>query len=145
MRHRPVVLMIDDDQATRAAVAGILRQEGVVVAEAPDGQAGFQRAIETLPDLIITDISMPIMNGWELIRRLRADDRARDIPVIVCSGGERPPAVELEVEPSAYMRKPCEPDELRLEVRRLLGRPALEPRSRPSIAGPLLHPPNASP
>jgi CheY-like chemotaxis protein len=85
------------------------------------------------------------MNGWELIRRLRADDRARDIPVIVCSGGERPPAVELEVEPSAYMRKPCDSDELRLEVRRLLGRPALEPRSRSSIAGPLLHPPNASP
>jgi CheY-like chemotaxis protein len=123
MRLRPLVLLVDDDPATRVAYAGILRQEGVVVAQAADGQTGFQRAIETLPDLIITDISMPIMDGWELMRRLRADERTRHIPIIVCSGGERP-ALQLEVEPNAYLGKPCDLDELRLEVRRLLGRPA---------------------
>jgi CheY-like chemotaxis protein len=63
MRFPPLVLLIDDDRDTRLAYAGILRQEGVVAAQAGDGQDGFQRAIETVPDLIITDISMPIMNG----------------------------------------------------------------------------------
>jgi CheY-like chemotaxis protein len=124
MRLPPLVLLIDDDGDTRLAYAGILRQEGVVVAQAGDGQDGLRRAIETLPDLIITDISMPIMDGWELMRLLRTDDRTRHIPVMVCSGRDRPPAFQLEVEPNAYMGKPCDPDKLRLEVRRLLGRPA---------------------
>jgi twitching motility two-component system response regulator PilH len=98
------VLLIDNHPNTRAAIARLVRQEGVVVAEAPDRQDGFQRASETLPDLIITDISMPIMNGWELIRRLRADDRTRHIPVIVCSGRDRPSG-PVEFEPDAYLRK----------------------------------------
>jgi two-component system cell cycle response regulator DivK len=123
MRPPPLVLLIDDDRGTRLAYAGILRDEGVAVAQAGDGQDGFQRAIETLPDLIITDISMPIMNGWELMRRLRTDERTRDIPVIVCSGFDRP-GVQLEAEPNAFLGKPCDPDELRLQVRRLLSRPA---------------------
>jgi twitching motility two-component system response regulator PilH len=76
-----------------------------------------------LPDLIITDISMPIMDGWELMRRLRTDERTRDIPVIVCSGFDRP-GVQLEAEPNAFLGKPCDPVELRLQVRRLLSRPA---------------------
>jgi len=54
MRLRPLVLLIDDDPNTRAAIARLVRQEGVVVAEAPDGQDGFQRASETVPDFIIT-------------------------------------------------------------------------------------------
>jgi two-component system cell cycle response regulator DivK len=123
MRLRPLVLLIDDDRDTRLLYAEILRHDGVVVAQAGDGQAGFQRAIETLPDLIITDISMPIMDGRELMRRLRTDDRTRHIPVIACSGRDRP-RVQLEDEPNAYMDKPCDPDELRLQVRRLLGRSA---------------------
>jgi chemosensory pili system protein ChpA (sensor histidine kinase/response regulator) len=123
MQFPPLVLLIDDDRDTRLLYSGILRQEGVVVAQAGDGQDGFQRAIETLPNLIITDISMPIMDGWELMRRLRTDERTRHIPVIVCSGGHRPRG-QLEVEPNAYIGKPCDPDELRLQVRRLLGRPA---------------------
>jgi CheY-like chemotaxis protein len=63
------------------------------------------------------------MDGHEMIRRLRADDRTRRIPIIACSGRERP-ALQLGVEPNAYFGKPCDPDELRLEVRRLLGRAA---------------------
>jgi CheY-like chemotaxis protein len=111
MRLPPLVLLIDDDGDTRLAYAGILRQEGVVVTQAGDGQDGFQRAIETVADLIITDISMPIVDGWELMRRLRTDDRTRHIPVMVCSGRDRPPGVQLGVEPNALMGKPCDLDE----------------------------------
>jgi CheY-like chemotaxis protein len=111
MRLPPLVLLIDDDGDTRLAYAGILRQEGVVLTQAGDGQHGFQRAIETVADLIITDISMPIVDGWELMRRLRTDDRTRHIPVMVCSGRDRPPGVQLGVEPNALMGKPCDLDE----------------------------------
>jgi len=115
--------LIDDDRDIRLTYADILGDDGVVVAQAGDGRDGFQRAIETPPDLIITDITMPIMDGWELLRRLRTDERTRHIPVIVCSGRERS-GVQLEMEPNAYLVKPCDLEELRLEVRRLLGRPA---------------------
>jgi CheY-like chemotaxis protein len=123
MSRPPLVLLIDDDRDIRLTYADILGDDGVVVAQAGDGRDGFQRAIETPPDLIITDITMPIMDGWELLRRLRTDERTRHIPVIVCSGRERS-GVQLEMEPNAYLVKPCDLDELRLEVRRLLGRPA---------------------
>jgi CheY-like chemotaxis protein len=123
MSRPPLVLLIDDDRDIRLTYADILGDDGVVVAQAGDGRDGFQRAIETPPDLIITDITMPIMDGWELLRRLRTDERTRHIPVIVCSGRERS-GVQLEMEPNAYLVKPCDLEELRLEVRRLLGRPA---------------------
>jgi CheY-like chemotaxis protein len=123
MRFPPLVLLIDDDRDTRLLYAGILRDEGVVVAQAGDGQDGFQKAIETLPDLIITDVSMPHVDGWELLRRLRADARTREIPVIVCSGRDRP-SRPVEFEPEAYLGKPCDPEELLVVVRRLLRRPA---------------------
>ena len=123
MRLRPFVLVIEDDGDTREMYAEVLREEGILVAEASDGQEGFRRAIESLPDLIITDVTMPIMDGWEAIRRLRGDDRTRHIPIIVCSGEERPHA-SFELSHEAYLGKPCDPEALRLEVRRLLRRGA---------------------
>jgi CheY-like chemotaxis protein len=84
IRLPPLVLLIDDDSDTRELCAGGLRDEGVVVAEAGDGDDGFQRAIETLPDLIITDISMPHVDGGEPLRGL------------------------VEFEPEAYFGKPCD-------------------------------------
>jgi CheY-like chemotaxis protein len=113
------VLLIDDDGDTREIYARALQPEGVLVTEARDGQEGLQKAIESLPDLIITDIAMPIMDGWQLVRCLRGDERTRRIPIIVCSGNDRP-RVQLDFEPDAYLGKPCDPAGLRLEVRRLL-------------------------
>jgi CheY-like chemotaxis protein len=113
------VLLIDDDGDTREIYAQALRPEGLLVAEARDGHEGLQKALESRPDLIITDIAMPIMDGWQLVRGLRGDERTRHIPIIVCSGNDRP-RVQLDVEPDAYLGKPCDPAGLRREVRRLL-------------------------
>jgi CheY-like chemotaxis protein len=75
--------------------------------------------VKSCPDIIITDLSMPIVDGWETIRRLRADQRTRSIPIIVCTGLQGVHGVEWPwVDP--YLLKPCSLDALMLEVRRLL-------------------------
>jgi PleD family two-component response regulator len=68
---RPLALVIEDYDDTREVYAVVLRLEGFTVESASNGQEGLQKAMELLPDIIITDLSMPIMDGWETIRRLR--------------------------------------------------------------------------
>jgi CheY-like chemotaxis protein len=118
-----IVLVIDDSDDTRDVYAVMLRLEGFVVEEARDGQEGIAKAIEFLPTLIITDLAMPVMDGWETIRRLRADERTRHIPIIACTGQDLP---HKRPGPSADVvrAKPCPLDELLLEVRHLVRRDA---------------------
>ena len=118
-RPRPLVLLIDDSDDTREVYAFALRLEGLAIAEARDGRQGVERAVELRPDLIITDLRMPVMNGWETIRRLRADDRTRHIPVIACSGHHEAGVVH-HLGADAVLGKPCPLDLLVREVRRLL-------------------------
>jgi CheY-like chemotaxis protein len=101
----------------------VLQLEGFTVEGASDGQEGFQKAVELLPDIIITDLAMPIMDGWETIRRLRADDRTRRIPIIACSGDDAPSGTH-DSWADALLTKPCTLDTLLLEVRQLLRRNA---------------------
>jgi two-component system, cell cycle response regulator DivK len=120
---RPLVLVIDDSDDARDVCAEVLRLEGFAVEEARDGQEGVQKAVELLPDIVITDVTMPIMDGWETIRRLRGDDRTRRIPIIACSGQD----VESGIHDSSadvLLPKPCPLDTLLLEVRQLLRRAA---------------------
>ena len=114
--------VIDDFDDTRDLYAVMLRLEGFVAEEARDGQEGIAKAIEFLPALIITDLAMPVMDGWETIRRLRADERTRHIPIIACSGDE--PNGTHDSSADVLLAKPCSLDTLLLEVRRLLRRDA---------------------
>jgi CheY-like chemotaxis protein len=120
---RPLALVIDDSDDTRDLYGVMLRLEGFVVEEARDGREGVAKAIESLPAIIITDLSMPVMDGWETIRRLRADERTRRVPIIACTGQDLP---RKTPEPSAdvVLAKPCPLDELLLEVRHLVRRAA---------------------
>jgi len=102
----------------------LLRLEGFTVELASDGQEALQKAVELLPDVIITDLSMPIMDGWETIRRLRADERTRRIPIIACSGEEAPSGTH-DSWADAVLTKPCPLETLLLEVRQLLRRSAV--------------------
>src|SRR5688572_6794437 len=115
----PVALVIDDSAETRDVYALILELEGFAVVQARDGQEGVARAVESRPDIIITDLSMPIMDGWETIRRLRADQRTRSIPSIVCSVLYGEHGLE-SARADALMAKPCPLDALLVGVRRLL-------------------------
>ena len=117
MRSRPLALVIDDTDVVRQMYVSVLRLEGFTVEEAHDGQQGLEKAVALRPDIIITDVAMPVMDGRETIRRLREDDRTRHIPIIVCSahaGGGNPPA-------DAVLRKPFSLEHLLSEVRRLVG------------------------
>ena len=77
MPSRPLALVIDDTDAVRQLYVSALRLEGFTVEEAHDGQQGLEKAVALRPDIIISDVAMPVMDGRETIRRLREDDRTR--------------------------------------------------------------------
>jgi CheY-like chemotaxis protein len=89
----------------------ILRLGGYRVIEALDGEAGLAAAFAQRPDIIIMDLCMPRLNGWEAIRRLKTDARTRSIPVVALTALTwHSPAIEVECE--AYVVKPCLPLDL---------------------------------
>jgi CheY-like chemotaxis protein len=98
-----------------------LTLEGFAVEGARDGHEGLRKAVDLRPDIIITDLAMPIMDGWETIRQLRADDRTRRIPIIACSGADEPPHAH-DAWVDAMLTKPCPLEVLLQEVQRLLRR-----------------------
>jgi CheY-like chemotaxis protein len=123
MSTRPLALVIDDYDDTREMYAEVLRLEGFRVESASDGQEALKKVVELLPDIIIMDLYMPIMDGWETIRRLRADERTRRIPIIACTGEQAPNAAH-DCHADVLLAKPCPLDTLLLEVRQLLRRAA---------------------
>jgi CheY-like chemotaxis protein len=116
MKARPLVLVIEDSEDVLKICSVLLRLEGFAVEEATNGADGLQKATQSIPDVIITDLTMPVMDGWETIRRLRADERTRHIPIIAYSGDKVP----ADPRPDAHLVKPCPPETLLLELRRVL-------------------------
>jgi two-component system, cell cycle response regulator DivK len=121
VRTRPLVLVIDDSSDALEVYDIALTLEGLAVESASDGQEGFRKALDLQPDLIITDLAMPIMNGWETIRRLRADDRTCRIPIIACSDRADPPQAQ-DAWVDATLTKPCPLEKLLQEARAVLRR-----------------------
>jgi CheY-like chemotaxis protein len=77
------VLVVDDDVETRGMISRTLQQGGWVVAEAEHGRAGIERLATEHPDVILLDLVMPVMDGFEFVRELRQRDAWRSIPVVV--------------------------------------------------------------
>ena len=90
--------------------------------EARNGKEAVDAAQERQPDIIIMDLSLPVMDGWEATRRLKADDRTRRIPVVALTGhalaGHSKGAKEAGCD--SFLAKPCLPDQLVAEIRRML-------------------------
>jgi two-component system cell cycle response regulator DivK len=84
---RACVLLVDDCPDTRTIYRLCLQFAGFDVVEAATGLEGLHHAIEASPDVILMDLSMPVMDGWEAVRHLRADDRTSGIPIalLTCS------------------------------------------------------------
>lgn len=76
------ILLVEDNEMNRDMLSRRLARRGYDVLEAIDGEAGVERATSDMPDLILMDMSLPVVDGWEATRRLKADDRTREIPVI---------------------------------------------------------------
>jgi DNA-binding response OmpR family regulator len=83
-----MVLIVEDDPDTRHYYITVLSADGFAVDEAHNGFQAFEKAIALLPDLVLTDIAVPGLDGIELCRRLRADERTRAVPVLAVTGYE---------------------------------------------------------
>jgi CheY-like chemotaxis protein len=132
MSQKPKVLVVDDFAAGRELSAEYLTYRGYEVATAEDGAQAIRRAGEFLPDAILMDLSLPEVDGWEATRRLRADDRTKDIKIIALTAH----ALESEKERALdagcdeVVTKPVVPRDLEEVVRRQLGL-AHAPADRP--------------
>ena len=117
---RARVLLVDDDPEILEATGQVLREWGYAVDEACDGQTALTLARKATPDLMIVDLMMPLMDGWTLIRRLREENLATDVPLVVFSADRDVPDKARNVDADAALCKPFELEELQEVVERLL-------------------------
>ena len=122
MPSSPAVLVVEDDPNTLAGYVEILEAAGLQAAGIANGADALGVAINTLPDIVVTDITLPGMDGLSLAEALRADGRTRGIPVIGLTAQWSPDvrghATRAGI--STLLLKPCMPDHLLAEIRRTL-------------------------
>ena len=130
-RDKPCVLVVDDYPDAREMYSEYLEYCGFVVVQASNGMEALQRAIETKPDIILMDLSLPVMDGWEATRRLKADKRTGKIPVVALTGHALAGISEgaKQAGCDAFVTKPCLPEDLVREIRKVLEAP---PSSTPT-------------
>tara|TARA_Y100001968_G_scaffold261179_1_gene248976 strand:+ start:1389 stop:2117 length:729 start_codon:yes stop_codon:yes gene_type:complete len=118
------VLLVDDEPGLRTAVQTYLKDEGFDVTTAIDGEEGWEKAQQLIPDLIISDVMMPRCDGYALLQRLREDERLGGTPVIFLTAKgmtiDRTQGYLAGVDD--YIPKPFDPDELVARVRNVLNR-----------------------
>ena len=120
---RPLVLVIEDDLAARKLYAESLTQAGFDVAEAHNGLQAVEKARDLLPDIIVTDLGLPGIDGYELCRRLHEDDRTARSPIVAITGRYFSAADVGRARRQGchtVLIKPFVPDDLITEVRRAL-------------------------
>jgi two-component system cell cycle response regulator DivK len=116
----PLVLVVEDYDDAREMYAAYLRLDGFRVEEAADGAEALRAVADRAPDAIVLDLSLPVVDGFETIRRLRDEPATRGIPIVALSGF--PAARERDGGWDAFVTKPCMPEELIGAVRDVLGR-----------------------
>ena len=117
-----VVLVVEDSVTQREMISNLLRGSGLTVSEASDGVEALERIQGKSPDLVVLDIVMPRMNGYELCRRLKNDPKTKDVPIVMCSskGEEFDRYWGMKQGADAYIAKPFQPNELVGTVKQLL-------------------------
>lgn len=117
---QPRILIVDDDPEILEATGDVLREWGYAVDEAPDGTTALQLVRTSRPDLLLVDLMMPVMDGSALIDRLRNENLAEGIPIVVISADRDARAKGESLHADAALRKPFELEELQGLVERLL-------------------------
>ncbi|MGH7325420.1 MAG: response regulator [Candidatus Rokuibacteriota bacterium] len=136
MTDQPLVLLVDDFQDNREMYALFLHHAGFRVAEAGNGHEALDQAFALVPDVIVMDLSLPGLDGWEATRRLKRDRRTRHIPVLALTShalegfSEGAKAAGCD----GFVTKPCLPEQLVAEIHALLDG-ARKPESRTSTQG----------
>ena len=133
-RERPIVLIAEDERELRQLYAQQLTISGFDVIEAANGAEAIDLTSMRLPDVILMDLSMPVLDGWEATKRLRANTRTAHIPVVALTAHDG--SGELQRATSAgcdwFVPKPCAPDALITEIRRVLSAPRPPSSSAPA-------------
>ena len=143
------VLVIDDDSMVRETIVRILILEGYQVIESAYGQAGYATAISDSPNIILLDLNMPIMDGFQVLHKLKSNPETERIPVIVLTA-----RIDAESErrcmaagATDYIKKPWGPAELQERIAIIVGARELEregyvtKKANPHILGDLVKPP----
>ena len=133
---RPRVLLVDDYSDAREMYSEYLQFSGFDVVQASNGIEALQQAVETSPDIVLMDLSLPVMDGWEATRRLKADARTASIPVVAVTGHTLAGVSEnaLKAGCESFVTKPCLPEDLVREIRRVLNGAAAGNGTRPKSA-----------
>jgi DNA-binding response OmpR family regulator len=121
----PRVLVVDDEADLVSVLRFGLQVEGFEVIEAGDGELGLRLARESKPDLIVLDLMLPKLDGYQVCRTLKFDDRYRHIPVIILSArtGEEDRRLAHEMGADAFLTKPYDMRDLVQRIRIRLGLP----------------------
>jgi CheY-like chemotaxis protein len=120
--RRQRVLVVDDYPDARDMYRSYLELCGFDVIEAVNGVEALQRAFDAAPDVILMDLSLPIMDGWEATRRLKEDPRTAGIPVVALTGNasNRSGPAAARGQWDAFVAKPCLPEDLVREIQVVL-------------------------
>ena len=132
----PLVLLVEDDFDSREMYVAGLEWNGFRVTSVGDGSTAFAQAVSLAPQIVVTDLHVPGLNGLELCRRLKATPSTASIPVIAVTGAAREHDVELALAAGfdRVLVKPCLPDDLRDTIHALLARSARARRSSAQAA-----------
>jgi CheY-like chemotaxis protein len=123
--HPPIVLLVEDDESNREMYSLALESAGYWVLGARNGDEGLQTAKEYKPDVIVTDLGLPGMDGWAFARALRASPSTAEAGIIAVSGRARDEMAAENVEHAevdVLLTKPCLPEDLLREIRKVLAR-----------------------
>lgn len=128
---REKILVVEDDEDILELIAFNLQNEGYAVSKAESAEEAFKKVAGSLPDLIVLDLMLPEMDGLEVCRRLKADERLRSVPIVMVTakGEESDVVAGLELGADDYITKPFRRRELVARVRAVLRR-----RAQPAVA-----------
>jgi len=112
------ILVVEDNEDNLQVLSDELDYAGYEVVSAGDGEEAIEKTLAEMPDLILMDISIPIIDGWEVTRRLKADPKTSNIPIIALTAhamsGDEEKAKAAGCD--GYIAKPCTPDEVAAKV-----------------------------
>ncbi len=124
-RDRPLVLVVEDDPYLRKFYVEYLSISGFEAIEAVNGAEAIECTSSRLPDVVLMDLGLPIVDGWEATRRLKQDARTASIPVVALTAHDGSGALQRarSVGCDWFVPKPCSPDALIAEIDRILAGP----------------------
>ena len=127
-KDKKKILVIDDDVNILKAMQCLLESNGYIVITVSDGGVAFEIALKEVPDLIILDLILPDVNGYEIYQKFTVEKKLKDIPVIILTGQGTARDIRqgMDIGAAAYVAKPFDPGILLGIIKALLGEPPQE-------------------